>query len=68
MKEKACVTNNETPMGYINAYYDGLREGVWRFAYLKDGVYYVGTTGKTLKEAQAEIEADRKRDLSEAQL
>jgi len=55
-------------MGYINAYYDGLREGVWRFAYMKDGVYYVGTTGKTLKEAQAEIEADRKRDLSEAEL
>ena len=40
------------------AYYEGLREGVWRFAWMKDGVYYVGTTGKTLKQALADIETE----------
>ena len=62
------MTSNQSSAGYINAYYDGLKEGVWRFAHMKDGVYYVGTTGKTLREAQAEIEADRKRDLAESEL
>ena len=40
------------------AYYEGLKEGIWRFAWMKDGVYYVGTTGKTLKEALAEVDAE----------
>ena len=41
-------------------YYEGLREGVWRFAWMKDGVYYVGTTGKTLKQALKEIDLEEK--------
>ena len=57
-----------TAIAEINAYYDGVHEGVWRFAYMRDGVYYVGTTGKTLKEAEAEIETERQRDLAEAAL
>lgn len=40
------------------AYYSGLREGVSRFAHWKDGVQYVGTTGKTLKAALAEIQVE----------
>jgi hypothetical protein len=40
------------------AYYKGLKEGVWRFAWMKDGVYYVGTTGKTLKEALMDIDKE----------
>ena len=48
----------------INAYYDGLREGVYMYAYMRDGVYYVGNTGKTLKSAYADIEAERERALS----
>lgn len=43
----------------INAYYDGLREGVYMYAYMKDGTYYVGTTGKTLKQAYADVEEER---------
>jgi hypothetical protein len=39
-------------------YFDGIREGVWRFAWMKDGTYYVGTTGKTLKEALADIDKE----------
>ncbi len=40
------------------AYYSGLREGISLFAYWKDGVQYVGTTGKTLKDALAEIQVE----------
>lgn len=43
----------------IDAFYDGLREGVYMYAYMKDGTYYVGTTGKTLKQAYNEIEVER---------
>ena len=48
----------------IDAYYEGLREGVYMYAYMKDGTYYVGTTGKTLKSAYEEIEVERERALS----
>ncbi len=51
----------------INAYYDGLREGVYMYAYMKDGTYYVGTTGKTLKQAYAEIEEERNLALSRSE-
>jgi hypothetical protein len=43
----------------FNCYYDGLEAGVERFAWWKDGVQYVGTTGKTLEQAYKEIEEDR---------
>lgn len=43
----------------INAYYDGLREGVYMYAYMKDGTFYVGTTGRTLKQAYADVEQER---------
>lgn len=33
------------------AYYQGRREGVSLYAHWRDGVQYVGTTGRTLKEA-----------------
>lgn len=35
---------------------EGLKEGIWRYAWWKDGVQYVGTTGKTYADAIAEIE------------
>jgi hypothetical protein len=40
------------------AYYKGVLEGLWRFAWMRDGVYYVGTTGRTLKEAQAQVDLE----------
>lgn len=36
----------------------GLIEGIKRFAWWKDGVQYVGTTGTTLEKALAEIESE----------
>lgn len=34
----------------------GMKQGIWLFAWWKDGVQYVGTTGRTLKEALKEVE------------
>jgi len=38
------------------AYYKGMREGITLYAHYKDGVQYVGTTGRTLKDALSEID------------
>jgi len=51
--------------GRINEYYNGMVEGVRLYAHWKDGVEYVGTTGKTLKKAIEQIEAERKEALEE---
>jgi glycerol-3-phosphate dehydrogenase len=42
------------------AYFQGLKDGITRFAWWKDGTQYVGTTGKTLTEALDEIDAEEK--------
>ena len=38
------------------AYHNGLREGLEMYAHWRDGTQYVGTCGKTLKQALAEID------------
>ena len=38
----------------ILAHFEGMRQGIYLYAYMRDSVYYVGTTGRTLKEAIAE--------------
>ena len=43
-------------------YYDGVLEGLFRYAWMKDGVYYVGSCGSTLKEAQSDVENERAAD------
>ncbi len=40
----------------MDEYKQGFIDGLTCYAWWKDGVQYVGTTGKTLKEAIAEIE------------
>ena len=47
----------------IKAYYDGVKEGVYRYAWWKDGSQYVGTTGTTLKRALEEIEKEFSNDI-----
>jgi hypothetical protein len=42
----------------LDAYYEGMREALWRYAHWKDGVQYVGNMGTTLKEAVAKIDAE----------
>jgi hypothetical protein len=50
--------------GRINEYFDGMIEGMRLYAWWKDGVEYVGTTGRTLKEALTAIEDERKKVLN----
>jgi hypothetical protein len=47
----------------IRAFYQGMRSGVNLYAHWKDGEQYVGTTGKTLRKALAEIAVDEMKDL-----
>ena len=47
-------------LAQTRAYYKGLREGVSNYAYWRDGVQYVGTTGRTLKEAIGDIDREEK--------
>ena len=49
----------------INTYFDGVLEGISQFAHWKDGVQYVGTCGKTLKQAKDEVEHKRSQVLRE---
>lgn len=43
----------------INAYYEGMKEGIRMYSWMKDGVTYVGTCGWTLKEELAKVDAQR---------
>jgi hypothetical protein len=43
----------------FNCYYDGMEAGVELYAHWRDGIRYVGTTGKTLEQAYQDIEAER---------
>lgn len=38
------------------SYKAGMKQGIWLYAWWKDGVQYVGTTGRTLAEALKEID------------
>lgn len=40
----------------LRAYFRGIRDGVRRFAWWRDGVQYVGTTGRTLRQALDEVD------------
>lgn len=42
-------------------FYEGMREGVRAYAHWRDGVQYVGTTGKTLAQALEQIDSEEKR-------
>jgi hypothetical protein len=46
------------------AYYKGLREGVERFAWWRDGTQYVGTTGSKLKSVLQDIDSFEADDLA----
>lgn len=45
------------------AYYNGIREGIQQYAWWRDGVQYVGTSGTTLKDALKDIDKKEKRAL-----
>lgn len=49
----------------IKEYYRGKRNGVWLYAYMKDGTYYLGTTGTTWRSAKAKIDEQEKEALED---
>jgi hypothetical protein len=48
------------------AYYSGLREGLKRYAWWKDGVQYVGSCGRTLKHALEEVDREERDEVAAA--
>ena len=51
-------TDKEIPEDMRRAYCEGMREGVRRFAWWKDGTQYVGFCGTTLDKALQGIDAE----------
>ena len=49
----------------IQTYYSGMASGIYKYAHWKDGVQYVGTTGKTLKQALDELQIECEQQLAE---
>ncbi len=41
------------------SYEHGWTRGVYQFAHMRDGTYYVGTTGRTLRDVLAEFLVER---------
>ena len=54
-------------LAQTRAYYRGLREGVQRYAHWRDGVEYVGTTGRTFKQALEDINEEEEKILAQYQ-
>jgi len=50
----------------VEAFYDGVEMGFRTYAYWKDGVQYVGTTGMTLAKAIADMKSAKRVDLVRA--
>ena len=50
---------NNNSIRKILSFYAGVKAGLYRFAWMKDGVMYVGTTGTTYKQAITEVDAER---------
>lgn len=40
----------------VKAYYTGIKDGLGMYAWWRDGTQYVGTCGKTLAEALADVD------------
>lgn len=53
-KDIVDVIEYEKKLKYIQ----GLKDGIQMYSWMKEGVTYVGTTGKTLKKALEEIDEE----------
>jgi len=51
-----------------DAYYDGVIDGLSVFVWWKSGIQYVGTYGRTLREAKAKVEEIRSRAQENRQI
>ena len=59
------VKNDFNSAGHASDYYAGLADGIRMFAWMRDGVTHVGTTGTTLAEALDQLDAERQRVITE---
>mgnify|MGYP001293447529 CR=1 FL=1 len=59
-KLRDSISTRENKMR--NQYYEGMIEGVRRFAWWKDGTQYVGSCGTTLQSAIDEIRKEQEED------
>jgi len=51
-------------LAQTRAYYQGIREGIERYAHWNNGAQYVGTTGRSLREAITGIDQEESEVLS----
>lgn len=61
MTKQVCECNKLLNLRSIS-YKQGLKDGITRFAWWKDGTQYVGTCGNTLKNALKEIDNEFKEE------
>lgn len=47
----------------LKYYYSGLRDGIKMYAHWRDGLEYVGTTGKSLQSAMKELNDEEERRI-----
>jgi len=47
--------DNQAEISFKAGKQEGIKEGITLYAWWKDGVQYVGTCGRTLKEALADV-------------
>lgn len=63
LKKDVFQTITTTHIAHSEAYCEGMKAGIREYAWYKDGIAYVGTSGKTLKDAITEIDDQRTRRL-----
>ena len=59
LAEITYFKEHNTP-GEIHKYFEGVKHGIWLFAWWKDGIQYVGNCGNTLDKAIADVSRDEK--------
>lgn len=52
--------SDKTTDAVRTAYFEGVREGLRKYAWWKEGVEYVGSCGTTLKAALAHVDAEER--------
>ena len=59
MENDIKFSSHDARVLQINAFYEGMKEGIKLYAFWKDGIQYVGGNGKSLSEALKNIEVLR---------
>lgn len=53
------ISAHELEKELKEAFKNGRKEGIKEYSWMKDGVTYIGTTGKTLKQALKEVDDEK---------